>query len=300
MDARRPLHAFDTYQASHPWLAVPLAVGRKFADDEAGSRAALIAYYAFFSLFPLLLLFVSVLGFVLRGDPSAQHSIERSALGTFPVVGGQLKTGRLHGDAFAIAVGLVGSLWGGLAVAQGVQTAFNSVWAVPAAERPGLLAGRARSLMAIVVLGVVLVASSVASGLAGAGLGGAALKVVGIVLALSLNCLLYAAAFRLLTAGTVSSGRLWPGVLVGGAIWTILQALGGYYVGHVVKSASDTYGTFALVIGLLVWLRLGAQVSLYAAEVNVVLDRRLWPRTLFGPPRLSGDRSALTDQPRAT
>ena len=298
MDALRPLRAFDGYQASRRWLVVPIAVLRKFADDEAGSQAALIAYYAFFSLFPLLLLLVSILGFALHGDPSAQRSVERTALGSFPVIGGQLKAGRLHGDALAVAVGLVGSAWGGLVFMQAAQSAFNRVWAVPLKERPSLLVSTLRSVLATFVLGIALLLSSGTSGLAGAGFAGMALTVFGVLLCLLLNCLLYTAAFRVLTAAAVSTRCLWAGALVGGMMWTLLEVLGGFYIGHVVQNASATYGTFALVIGLLVWLHLGAQVTLYAAEINVVLARGLWPRTVIGPPRLAGDRRVLADLAR--
>jgi uncharacterized BrkB/YihY/UPF0761 family membrane protein len=84
------------------------------------------------------------------------------------------------------------------------------------------------------------------------------------------------------------------GALVAAVAWTILQSVGGYYIGHVVKSDSNTYGTFAFVIALLVWLHLGAQISLYAAEINVVLSRKLWPRSLFGAPTEPADQEALT------
>ena len=87
MDPLRPVHAFDRAQRKHPVLAVPVAVVKKFGDDQGGGLAALVAYYSFFSLFPLLLVFVTVLGYVLQGDPSLQKSVENSVLGQFPVIG---------------------------------------------------------------------------------------------------------------------------------------------------------------------------------------------------------------------
>ena len=91
VDLMRPVRAFDRRQQTRPWLAIPVAVFKKFSDDQAGGLAALIAYYAFFSLFPLLLVFVTVLGFVLQGDPAAQESIRNSVLAQFPVIGTQLQ-----------------------------------------------------------------------------------------------------------------------------------------------------------------------------------------------------------------
>jgi uncharacterized BrkB/YihY/UPF0761 family membrane protein len=98
----------------------------------------------------------------------------------------------------------------------------------------------------------------------------------------------------MMTAAAVATRDLWLGVLVAGVLWEILQVVGGYYVGHVVKNSTDTYGTFAFVIALLVWLHLGAQLTLYAAEVNVVVKRRLWPRSLLGGPTEPADKRTLT------
>jgi YihY family inner membrane protein len=288
----RPLRAFDRIQQRRPWLAIPVAVIKKFGDDQAGSQAALLAYYAFFSLFPLLLVFVTVLGFVLSGDPGAQESVEKSVLGHFPVVGEDLRTKSLHGGDVALIVGILVALWAGLGITQAAQNAFNKVWAVPIKDRPDFLRSRLRGLMFVVLLGVLFLVSTVAAGLVAGGLGGAALKVLGIAFSLLLNFVMFAAAFRLLTSASIPTRSLWIGAVVGGILWEILQLLGGVYIGHVVSHAKSTSGFFAAVIGLLVWLHLGAQATMYAAEINVVVVRRLWPRSLLGA-GLPGDRRAL-------
>src|SRR5437870_4011296 len=94
----RPLKAIDDVQQRRRWLAFPFAVLKKFGDDQAGNLAALIAYYGFFSLFPLLLVFVTVLGYVLRGHPALLASIQNSTLAKFPVVGSDIKVGALSGS----------------------------------------------------------------------------------------------------------------------------------------------------------------------------------------------------------
>jgi membrane protein len=292
VDPLRPLRAFDRVQQRHRWLAIPVAVLKKFGDDRAGSQAALLAYYAFFSLFPLLLVFVTVLGFVLNGDPSAQQAVEKSVLGHFPAVGQDLQTKSLQGGDAALILGILVSLWAGLGVTQAAQNAFNNVWAVPMKDRPDFLRSRLRGLVLVICLGVLFLISTAASGLAAAGLGGVPLKVAGILLSLALNFVMFAAAFRLLTAASIPTRSLWIGAVVGGAVWELLQVLGGYYVRHVVSHAENTNGFFAAVIGLLVWLHLGGQATLYAAEINVVVVRRLWPRSLFGP-SLPSDHEAL-------
>ena len=62
---------------------------------------------------------------------------------------------------------------------------------------------------------------------------------------------------------------------------------------HTIKRASNVYGTLALVIGLLVWIYLGGQLTLLCAEINVVRVRRLWPRGLVQPPFTEADQRAM-------
>jgi membrane protein len=293
VDLLRPIRAFDRQQQRHPWLAFPVAVIKKFGDDGAGSLAALVAYYSFFSLFPLLLVFVTILGYVLQGDPAAQHSVENSVLARFPIIGQQIKPHALQGSTLALALGLITSLWAGLGVTQAAQRALDTVWAVPFKHRPDFIFRRLRGLALLITLGVLFVVASLASGLVLAGLGGPGLKVGGIALSLLLNLALFMAAFRLMTSGTIQTHCLWVGVVFAAVFWEILQVLGGVYIGHVLKNTAGTYAQFGFVIALLIWLHLGAQVTLFAAEINVVLNRRLWPRSLFSP-SVPADEQTLT------
>lgn len=293
MDLKAPLRGVDSYQQRHAWLGFPLAVIKKFSDDQGGHLAGLIAYYGFFSLFPLLLVFVSVLGFVLSGHPGAQRSVVDSALKQFPIVGPELRTHGLSGSGIGLAIGIVVALLSGLGVTLAAQSAFNHVYAVPHKERPNFIKARARGLAMLIALGGLQIVSTAASGLVAGGFGGAALKVAGYVISLALNLVLFFAAFRLLTDSSVPTRELVTGVVVSAIGWEILQVVGGAYIGHVVKGASQTYGTFATVIGLLTWIFLGARLVVYAAEVNVVRSRRLWPRALFESPG-AADRRALT------
>ena len=134
---RRLLQAVDEFQQRHRWLAFPMAVAKKYGEDQAGQKAALLAYYGFFSLFPLLLVAVTVIGFVLHGDSDLGQRIVDSAVAQFPVVGdeisGTVSHSRLRGSGLALAVGLGLALWGGLGVAEAAQSAMNGIWNVPAA-----------------------------------------------------------------------------------------------------------------------------------------------------------------------
>jgi YihY family inner membrane protein len=287
------LGKIDRFQQRHAVLAIPLAVVKKFGDDSAGSLAALIAYYGFFALFPLLLLFTTVLGFILQGNASAERSVIHSALGQFPIIGNQLQAHSLTGSGVGLAVGIVGTLLSGLGVTGAAENAFNQVYGVPHRERPSFLQSRLRGLGTLTVLGVLQVISTGASGAVSGGLGGPVLVVAGIVVSLLLNGVLFFATFRMLTDDSIPTRQLWPGIVTATILWEILQAVGGLYIGHVVKNASNTYGTFATVIGLITWLHLGAQAVLYSAELNSVLSLKLWPRSLFGTERKE-DKRTLT------
>jgi len=283
---------FDRFQQRHAPLAVSFAVLRKFSDDQAGNRAALMAYYGFFSLFPLLLVFTTILGFVLAGHHAAQVAVYNSVLKQIPIISAQITSHSLTGSGIGLAVGVVGALLSGLGVTMATQNAFNTVYAVPHKEQPNFLISRWRSLKLLVVFGLLQLASTAIAGVVSGGLGGLLLTVAGLAVSLLLNLVMFFAVFRFMTDDSVATSELWPGIAIAAVAWEVLQAVGGIYVTHELKGASETYGTFATVIGLLVWLYLGARVVVYAAEINVVLTRRLWPRSLRSDPPLPADRKA--------
>jgi membrane protein len=261
-------------------------VVKKFGDDEGGSMVSLIAYRAFFSLFPLLLLMTTLLGYVLAGNEELREEVVTSTLSQFPIIGNQLKGGTLTGSGVALVVGIVGSVLAGLGVVLETEQTFNRCWGVPKSAERGFVGSRVRGLALLVVLGGLAVVSTVVSGLAagGADFLGAGGKVGGLVIATVLNLFVFGAVFRLLTSDTVESRALIPGVIVATIGWEILQVIGGWYISHEVKSASAVYGTFALVIGLLAWIHLGSMFVVLGAETNVVRTRKLWPRALLAGP----------------
>jgi membrane protein len=287
----------DAAQQRHTFLSFPMAVVKKFGDDQAGYLAALIAYYGFFSLFPLMLVFVSVLGILLRGNPDLQQSIVNSALRDFPVIGDQISKNihAISGNGFALAVGILGTLWAGLGVTQAAQNAMNRIWDVPRKDWPNFLFSRLRGLGMLAILGTITVGATFLSGFSSSGSANSLLlAIAGIAGSLVLNFLLFFLSFMVLTVKNVGWRDVVPGSIVAAVLWTLLQALGEYYLTHQIKNASEVYGTFALVIGLLVWIYLGAQLTLYCAEINVVRARRLWPRSLVQPPLTPADEHVLT------
>jgi YihY family inner membrane protein len=292
----RTLGRIDGYQQRRRWLAFPFAVVKKFGDDRGGNLAALIAYYGFFSLFPLLLTFVSVLGIFLMGNESLRRSLLDSALRDFPVIGDQIAKNihAITGNGVALAIGIVGTLWAGLGVTQAAQNAMNQIWDVPRKDWPNFFKSRLRGLIMLAILGTLTVAATFASGLASSGGPAAVGIVLGIAASLVLNLGLFLVAYRVLTVRDLSWKDVFPGAATAAVAWTGVQSLGTYYVTHQIKNASEVYGTFALVIGLLVWLYMGAQIFILAAEVNVVRKNRLWPRSLVqNPPLAQADERVM-------
>jgi membrane protein len=302
---KRAVRAADALQQRHAWLAVPVAVWKKFGDDQAGNLAALIAYYSFVAIFPLLLVLVTVLNIVLKNDPGLQRRLLNSALSQYPVIGQQLgHIGPLTQTGLPLVVGLLGTFFGARGVAAAIQNALNAVWEIPFARRPGFPWSWLRSLGLMVVIGLGLVFTSFLSAAAS---GGAArilpghwatvAPVVSTVAALLVSLVVsigvFWLAFRLGTAPEIGWRQLRLGALIGGVIWQVLQYAGGYFVSHQLAHASPLYGTFAVVIGLVAWLYLEAELTLYAVEINVVVAYRLWPRSVAPPPYTEQDRQAF-------
>jgi membrane protein len=293
----RVLRAVDRWQQRHRWPAFGVAAWKKFGDDQAGNLAALVAYYAFASIFPLLLVLVTVLDIVLSHNPAARERLINSALAGFPVIGNQLKQNvhALGQTGAALLIGLVLTFAGALGVAAAMQNALNSAWEVPFARRPVFPWSLLRSIGLIFLVGVGQIVTGTLSGIAGGSghvISGAWLHVATVAVSLLFNVGVFWAGFRLATASEVATRDLRLGAFIAAPAWQVLQLIGGYLVAHQLARSSSLYGTFGLVLGLLAWLFLEAQITLYAIEVNVTAVRGLWPRSLFPPPLTEQDLAA--------
>lgn len=280
----------DRYQRAHSWLGFPIGVVYKFFDDRGPYLAATVTYYGVVSLFPLMLLFVSVLGFVLQGDAALRHQLIHSAAQNFPIIGDRLQrniTG-FRGSGAGVAVGVLGMLYGGTGVMQAAQAGFNQIYAVPRNEQPNPLKSRLRSFGLLLVLGgsVVLstgVAALVATGNDISAALGTGLRAVGYLLSFAINAALFTAAFQLLTVRDLRIRNVVTGGLITAAGWQVLQVEGSRYLAHRLSRSSELYGTFGLILAAIAWIYLVALMLMLSAEINVVLHRRLWPRSLLTP-----------------
>lgn len=296
------LGRIDLWQQRHRFASPVVGVMKKFGDDRAGRLAALIAYYGFFSLFPALLALVTVLGFVLENNDGLRTDIANSALAQFPIVGDSIAesiSSPLGGNTFALVIGLMGAVWAGLGMVQACQDAMNEVWDVERADYPNFVVKRLRSIAMLLLVGVLLILSTALSQLISIIAPGAAGAILLFIASMALNVGLFMVAYRVLTVADLSWRAVVPGAVVGGVGYTVIQTLGGIYVTRTLDGASATYGTFAVVIGLLSWIFLIAQVMMVGAEVNTVVQQRLWPRSLFNQPATSSDRRSHAQQAKA-
>jgi membrane protein len=291
--------AVDHGQRRYSVFGLPIAIFYKYVDDQGNYLAATITYYAFIAIFPLLLLGSSILGFFLQNDPALAARILDSALASFPIVGDQLgRPGGLKGSVAGVIVGALTALYGSLGLGQALQNANNVAWAVPRNRRPNPIILRLRSLLLLVTAGLAILVITTLSLLGtdtetfGSKASDGVSWLVRLATVLVLGGVL-TLIFRIATARSHNLVRGAPGAFATAVMWQALQYGGTYYVDHVLKEAGDGMNkTFALVLGLIGIIYIAAVMGMLGIEVNVVLARRLWPRSLAS---LFTDNTDLTE-----
>jgi YihY family inner membrane protein len=289
-EAKQKLDKLDAYQQQHKAVAIPIAVFKKFSEDQSTNLASMIAFWAFFSIFPLLLVLVTLLGFFLPTD--TKNGVLQQVADYFPLLNTSSISG-LTGSWWALIIGLVTALWSGSAVVRTVQQAFNSVWEIPIHQRPKLVEQVLRSIFVLATIGVGLVLSVFITGFVSGASNTLHLAwfghVIGYLIAIALDIGLFIAAFRMLTDRDISTRDVLPGAVLSGFVFWVLQSLSSLIISHYLQNAQSTYGTFATVITMLWWLYITSIVTLLGAQLNVVLKERLYPRGLVEAPDTEAD-----------
>lgn len=287
----RPIGRVDAFQRKHRVVGFPIAVIYKYFDDQGPYLAAIISYYAFIAIFPLLLLGSSILGFVLQDNPDLRERLLDSALSQFPIIGDQLgRPEGLSGSATAIVIGSIVALYGAMGLGQAVQNAANIAWSVPRNSRANPIILRLRSIIFLAISGVGILALAVATSvLANPDAVGADLestlrwviRIIGFVLTI----VIFVSVFRLVSLGRAGWRSVLPGAVVTAMLWQGLQYIGNTYVQEVIGQAdgNEMNRTFALVLGLIAFIFIAAVMVVLGLEVNVVLRRHLYPRALLTP-----------------
>ena len=285
----------DNFQQRHGVLGFPFAVLQKFGNDQAGSKAALIAYYGLFAIFPLLMLFTTILGYVLHNDEQLRKDLVDSALGSFPIIGPQLQSQvrTLTGSAFAVVIGGLLLLYGAIGLGLATQSAMNKVWNIPYVHWPSFPMRYLRGFVVLVLLAASTIGSTVLTGFATLTSHDNVSRVLLLIGSLALNFGLILVAFMVMTAVRFRWRDVVLGAVLATVFWQTLQLIGSWYVGRELQHATETYGFFGIVIVLLAWIYLGAQFFLLAAEINVVKRYGLWPRSITQPPLTAADRAVF-------
>lgn len=288
------LEKVDRAQKHSSALAIAVATVKKFSEDQSANLAAMIAFWAFFSIFPLLLVLVTCLAWFLpAGD---KNSVLGHVAQMLPLLDPKTVSG-LGGQWWTLVLGLATALWSGTGVVRTAQFAFNSVWEIPYHERPGLAQQLVRSVWVLATIGVGLVLTTILSGLIvssanGVNLGAAG-RAGGYVLAAVLDVGVFIAAFRILTDRDVTTREVLPGAVLSGVAFFVLQELSALIISHYLQNAQSTYGHFATVITILWWFYLQSMITLLGAQLNVVLKEGFYPRSLTGGPQTDADHRVL-------
>lgn len=281
---KRIARRLDRFQQHHRAAAFSVAVVKKYGDDHGGYQAALLTYYGFLSLFPLLLVLTTLAQVLLRNESHLKSRIIEGATNYFPVLGTQLQQ-NVHGvgkSGWALVFGLLLLIYGTRGVADAFRHCVNNLWRVPLERRSGFLPAMGRSFGMIIVGGIGFIGSAII-----AGYGTAFGHFIGIrLLFIAISAVVLFVSFLIITklalSRPVGVRQIWVGAALVTVGLLILQWFGGFVVAHELRNLHTLYGTFALVLGLFFWLYLQSQLVVYAIETDTVRAFKRWPRSLLG------------------
>jgi len=275
------LKKIDAWQQRHHWTAVTYAVIKKLGEDGVGQQAALLTYYSFLSLFPLLLVLTTLTSELSHSHPQLQHDIVRSVTAYFPVLGSQLSDhiNTLHKNGVALAVGVILTLYGTRGVADAFRRGVQNIWHVPKAQRISFPKTVPHSLMIVVVGGGGFVIASVCTGLAATAGHGLDFRLLSIVINLFILFWLFTFLLTVCLPRHVPLKDTRSGALAAAVGLVVLQAFGGYVLKKEVRHLDALYSYFAVALGLLFWIYLQAQLLYYAVTLAAVRAQHLWPRS---------------------
>jgi YihY family inner membrane protein len=286
--------AADRWQRRHPVAGFPVAVLKRYGEDHGGWLGGIVTYYGFFALAPLLAVVMTVLTVVFEDEPSRRDQLLAAIREVLPFVGQDMQQSLapIVGNPFAVVVGVIVALWGGINAVRVAQDTMNRMWGVPRYRRPGFARAAARGAIVVALLGAGLVVTAVITGITlGHRLPLLTALGTGVVTCVA-NTAIAMGLFRLLVARRLTLRELLPGAVLVGIGSYVLTLAGGLYVQHVVAGASSLYGSFATMVGLFAWIALLVQTVVYGTLVDVVRVERLWPRSLTGRDLDAGDRRA--------
>lgn len=279
--------AIDEVQRRRPVIGFPYAVFKRYREDHGMWLGSLVSYYGFFSLYPLVMVFVTVSTWLFNDRPKTLQRLLESVWSKVPFAdvgvaqaAAQERVEQFSANTWVLAMSLLVTLWGGLGVVRVLQDGINTIWGVARFRRPRSVRKILNSAAIIGLLGLGLIGSAVVAGVTLA----TDLPWGGVVVATGANIALSTGialtVYRLTIVTSVTTRELLPGALIIAVGTFVVTILGGLYVTGVVARMSGLYGPFASTIGLLAFVSLIVQVFVVGSEVNVVLAKGLWPRSM--------------------
>ncbi len=285
---------FDAFQQAHPTIGYPYAIIKKYSDDEAGYQAALIAYYGFLSFFPLLIVALAVIERFARENSELRETVISSVTYYFPAIGPTLteSINSPTSTGIVLLIGVLITFYGARGVADAVRHALNHVWAVPRHKRVGFPKSMLNSAAMIIFGGLGLVVAATLSGYASSSDHGTIARAIMWFSGFTVLFFVFWAIFTFASSAKKRPFSNVPGALLLAAGVTILQAIGIYIITRQLKTQTGINAQFGVVLAMLFWMYLQAQLFLFAIEFNSVRALGLWPRSLNNKPPTKADREA--------
>jgi membrane protein len=281
----RAIQTIGRVRGRSRWFDLAVRGFGRFQRTEGPVSAVHVAYSAFFSIFPLLFVAVGILGLVLRGNPELSDRILEAARDNLPeqlhtLVDQSVDSARNSARA-ALGVGLLLLLYSGTGMVVALERGLSRAFGL---ERAGsFLRQRARALGWLVSVGLLLVLSVASAGLVRAsgvvfralGVSGTPAKLSSVALTVALGFVvdvaLFTLTFVLLPNRALRARQVLPGAILCAVWWGLLKGFGAFYVGRAVQNAGEVFGQLAVVVGLLVFVNLAAQLLMLTASIQAEL-----------------------------
>ena len=275
------INALDRFQQRYRFTAYTYAVIKKYGEDQAGYQSALLTYYAFLSLFPLLLVLATVTGLLAHSYPALQSSIIHSVTNYFPSIGNQLASVKgIRKSGLPLIIGILFTFYGARGVADAFRNGVNHLWRIPITARDGFPKSLVKSLTLITGSGIGLILASACTGLTAAAGHGPLFKALSVLVNMAAFFGLFSWLLNTSLPHRIPFRDVRSGALTAAIGLVLLQTFGAILLKNQLKNLDAVYSYFAVSLGLMFWLYLQAQVVYYSVEIAAVRSQRLWPRSL--------------------
>ncbi|HSX47622.1 MAG TPA: YhjD/YihY/BrkB family envelope integrity protein [Patescibacteria group bacterium] len=292
----KTINKINTVQENHRFFAFTVAVIKKYSDDSAGQQAALLTYYGFLSLFPLLLILTTLTDVVLGKNLEIQRTVLNGLTNYFPLLGSQLSTHvhRINAGGLALFAGILFTLYGTRGVANTFRFAMYKIWRIDKKHMDTFPLTLYKSISLVIIGGFGFILASVIAGLTSSSGHGIVFKSLSILVDIIVLFWLYNFLINFSLPKHITFDDIWVGAIFAACGLVILQALGNLIIAKELKRLDALYSYFAVALGLLFWIYLQTQVLLYSIEIAVVKSQKLWPRSLEAHKPTPADKAVLS------